>query len=61
MGSCCFLVFGSKLFTDCSLAGYGPSATVPDVEHLHQIAFDRKQDSVDMRPPTIEQLTYFNG
>jgi len=57
MGTSCCLVFGRKLFTDCSRAGNGPPATVPDMEHLYNIAFDRKQSSVHMGPPTIEQLT----
>ena len=36
------------------------AATVPDMEHLHDIAFDRKQDAVDVRAAAVEQLAYFS-
>ena len=32
-----------------------------DVEHLHGFTFDREQDTVDVRPSAVEQLTHFNG
>ena len=34
--------------------------TMPDVEHLNDVAVDRKQNSVNVRPATVEQLPYFN-
>jgi hypothetical protein len=36
------------------------AATVPDMEHLHDIAVDRKQDPVDVLAATVDQLVYFN-
>src|SRR5437762_2116724 len=32
-----------------------------DVEHLNRLAFDREQDSVDMRSLAVEQVPNFNG
>jgi hypothetical protein len=62
VGTCWYPVFGSKLFTDCSLATLKPSAaTVPDVEHLHHVAFDGEQDAIDVRSSAVEQLTDFDG
>jgi hypothetical protein len=31
-----------------------------DVENLHHVTLDRKQDPVDMRAAAIEQLAYLN-
>ena len=59
--SCCYRVFGSKLFTDCSLAADWSTAAMPNVEYLHQVAFDRKQDAIDVRAATIEKVAHFNG
>ena len=32
-----------------------------DVEHLHDIGFDGKQDPIDMRPAPVQELTDFDG
>jgi hypothetical protein len=32
-----------------------------NVEHLHHVAFDGKQDAIDVRATTIKKVTYFNG
>jgi hypothetical protein len=34
---------------------------MPNVEHLHDIAFDRKQDSINVRTATIEQVTHVHA
>jgi len=31
-----------------------------DVKDLHDVTFDREQDSIDVRSPTVEQLANFN-
>ena len=33
---------------------------MPDVEDLHYVTLDRKQDPVDVRAAAIEQLAYLN-
>jgi hypothetical protein len=37
-----------------------PSATVPDVISLHDIALDRDQNSVDVRLSTVRELPDLN-
>ena len=55
-------MFGSKLFTDCSLAAAnGPAPAMPDVEDAHGFAFNSKKDAIHMRLSTVEELTQFNG
>jgi hypothetical protein len=34
---------------------------MPNVEHLHDVAYDRKQDSINVRAATIEKVTHVNG
>lgn len=34
---------------------------MPDMEHLHCVAFEGEQDAIDMWLPTVKQLTQFNG
>ena len=34
---------------------------MPDMEHLHGVAFDGEQDAIDMWLPTVQQLAKFNG
>ena len=58
MGPRCYLVFGSKLFTDCSLAADWSAAALSNVEHLHQVAFDGKQDAIDVRAATIHRSAH---
>jgi hypothetical protein len=33
-------VFGSKLFTDCSLPADGSAAAMSDVQYVHDVTFD---------------------
>jgi hypothetical protein len=56
----CYLLFGSKLFTDCSLSADRSTSTVSDVKHLHDIALDSKQNAIDVWSAPIEQLPNFN-
>jgi hypothetical protein len=34
---------------------------MPDMKHLHHVAFDREQDAIGVRSTTIEQLANFYG
>lgn len=45
-----------QIVTDCDAA----AASVADVEYLHDVAFDREQYSVDVRPAAVKKLPYFN-
>jgi hypothetical protein len=36
------------------------AAPVSDVEYLHDVALDRKQNSVGMRSAAVQKLAYFN-
>jgi hypothetical protein len=54
-------VFGSKLRTDCSLTADWPTAAMPNVKHLHDVAFDSEQDAIEVRAATIQKVTHVNG
>jgi hypothetical protein len=58
--TCSCPVFGIELFTDCSLTSDLSATAMSDVENLHHVTLDRKQDPVDVRAAAIEQLPYFN-
>ena len=34
---------------------------MPNMQHVHGVAFDREQDAVDMRSSTVEKLTELDG
>ena len=36
------------------------SSTMSDVKHLHDVAVDRKQNAIHVRPAAIEKLTDFS-
>jgi hypothetical protein len=50
-----------QLRTDCSLTADSPTAAMPNVEHLHDVAFDREQDSINVRARAIEKVPHVNG
>ena len=58
--ACCYLMFGRKLFTNCSRPSEWPPATVADVKYQHNIILNAEQDSVDVRLSTVQELPDLN-
>jgi hypothetical protein len=50
----------ATVFMDCSRVADPSPTPMSDVEYLNDVAFDRKQNSVDMLSTAVKELAHFD-